>query len=71
MPGESLSYGPDGNSAPLAVRIEELLDDITAAASEDFYGASRGVEGLVAIDWADGTVLTRDQLERARGGRQR
>jgi hypothetical protein len=69
IPGEDLSYGPDGNYRPLAVRIEELLDDITAAASEDFYGASQGIEDLAATDWADGTIVTRDQLERARGGK--
>ncbi|MFD4406713.1 hypothetical protein ACFWPH_28520 [Nocardia sp. NPDC058499] len=67
IPGEYLSYGPDGNYGPLAVRIEELLDDITAAASEDFYGASQGIEALAATDWADGTIVTRAQLERARG----
>jgi hypothetical protein len=69
IPGEDLSYGPDGNYGPLAVRIEELLDDLTAADSEGFGGASQGIEGLAAIDWADGTIFTRDQLERARGGK--
>lgn len=71
IPGVYLSYGPDGNYGPLAVRIEELLDDITSAASEDFYGASQGIEDLAAADWADGTTITRDQLERARSGRTR
>lgn len=68
---ENLSYGPYGNYGPLAVRIEELLDDITAAASEDLSGASPGIEDLAATDWADGTTITRDQLERVRSGRTR
>lgn len=71
MPGEYLSYGPHGNCGPLAVRIEELLDDITAAASGKYYGASPGIKDVAATDWVDGTIVTRSQLERARSGRQR
>lgn len=71
MPGEYLSYGSDGNCGPLAVRIEELLDDITAAASGKYYGASPGIKGVAATDWVDGTIVTRDQLERARSGWRR
>ncbi|WP_063043722.1 helix-turn-helix transcriptional regulator [Nocardia pseudovaccinii] len=64
--GYGLSYGYDG-AHTLPVLIDRLLDDINAPAADAYYGASTGLEALIAKKWPAGTVLTRSELERARG----
>ncbi|WP_157227804.1 hypothetical protein [Nocardia asiatica] len=66
--GFGLSFGYDGaGPRTLAVLIDRLLDDINAPAADAYYGAPAGLEELTISTQTSGAVLSRAELERARG----
>lgn len=68
-PGISWGYKGSGTNT-LALLIAQLLDDITAPAATNLRGGGAGLERLLQTNWADGTTLTRAELEAARTGKR-
>ncbi|MFD4196713.1 hypothetical protein [Amycolatopsis thermoflava] len=62
-----VSWGYNGSGpGTLAALVNVLLDDINAQAASITDDAPRGLVTLFRQDWAPGTILTREQLEKAR-----
>ncbi|MCC3317816.1 MULTISPECIES: hypothetical protein [Nocardia] len=68
-PGINWGYQGSGTNT-LALLIAQLLDDITAPAATQLRGGGAGLERLLQTNWADGTTLTRAELEAARNSLQ-
>ncbi|MDQ1536135.1 MAG: hypothetical protein QOE58_528 [Actinomycetota bacterium] len=68
-PSYGLSWGyPGTGPGTLALLLHRLLDDINNPAPDAATGAPPGLERLTATKMPRGTVLTRQQLQAARGG---
>lgn len=65
--GLNWGYGGSGPGT-LALLLDRLLDDINAPAADSVQGAAEGLDVFTEIDWEEGTVFTREQLEQARNG---
>ncbi len=66
--GFNWGYGGSGPGT-LALLIHRLLDDINAPAANNIAGAPATLEEFTQIDWPEGAVFLREQLEAGRDGR--